>query len=100
MVIFTATIAMVRRNVRRGEGDLRGALRLAVFVVAGGVASTLLRAHHVPSPLEELVLAISIVGWSLVWGLFSWLSYVAFEPHVRRLWPRTIVSWTRVLAGR
>ena len=33
-------------------------------------------------------------------GLFSWLSYVAFEPHVRRLWPRTIVSWTRVLAGR
>ncbi len=100
VVIFTATIAMVRRNVRRGEGDLRGALRLAVFVVAGGVASTLLRAHHVPSPLEELVLAISIVGWSLVWGLFSWLSYVAFEPHVRRLWPRTIVSWTRVLAGR
>ena len=100
IVIFTATIIMVRRNLRAGEGDLRGALRLALFVVCGGFASTLLRAHHIPNPIEELLLMISIFGWTLVWGAFSWLSYVAFEPHVRRLWPRAIVSWMRVLTGR
>ena len=26
--------------------------------------------------------------------------YVALEPHVRRLWPDLIISWTRLLAGR
>ena len=100
LVIFTATVVMVRRNLRAGEGDVRGAWTLALFVVCGGVASTLLRAHHVPNPIDELVLILSVAGWALVWGAFSWLSYVAFEPHVRRLWPRTLVSWTRLLAGR
>jgi hypothetical protein len=100
IVIFTSTIVMVRRNVLAGEGDLRGAWMLALVVAGGGFASTMLRAHHIPNPIEELVLMLSILGWTLVWAAFSWLSYVAFEPHVRRLWPRTLVSWTRVLAGR
>jgi eukaryotic-like serine/threonine-protein kinase len=29
-----------------------------------------------------------------------WLSYVALEPFVRRRWPRVLVSWNRMLAGR
>jgi len=100
VIIFTATIVMVRRNLRAGEGDLQGARRLATFVAGAGLLSTMLNAHHVPSPTPELLLTLSVCGWVLVWGGFSWLSYVAFEPHVRRLWPRSIISWTRVLAGR
>src|SRR5260370_25419213 len=33
-------------------------------------------------------------------GAQLWLAYIALEPVVRRLWPRTLISWTRVLAGR
>lgn len=29
-----------------------------------------------------------------------WLYYLAIEPYVRRLWPESIVSWSRLLAGR
>jgi hypothetical protein len=29
-----------------------------------------------------------------------WVLYVALEPYVRRRWPTTIISWTRLLAGR
>jgi len=29
-----------------------------------------------------------------------WLFYIALEPYVRRLWPKTLVSWHRLLAGR
>jgi hypothetical protein len=29
-----------------------------------------------------------------------WISYVAIEPYLRRLWPRTLISWTRMLEGR
>lgn len=28
-----------------------------------------------------------------------WLVYVALEPHARGLWPRRLISWTRVLTG-
>jgi hypothetical protein len=28
------------------------------------------------------------------------LYYLAFEPFVRRLWPETLISWSRLLAGR
>jgi serine/threonine-protein kinase len=62
--------------------------------------SALLFAHHAPNLSAELTLVLAVCGWMLLWGAFCWLSYVAFEPHVRRLWPRTLVSWTRVLDGR
>ena len=39
----------------------------------------------------------------LVWGVarwcFFWLLYIALEPYVRRRWPATLVSWSRLLAG-
>ena len=28
------------------------------------------------------------------------MAYVALEPYVRRLWPTTLISWTRLLTGR
>ena len=28
-----------------------------------------------------------------------WVFYLAFEPYARRLWPRMLVSWVRVLGG-
>jgi hypothetical protein len=29
----------------------------------------------------------------------AWVSYLAFEPYVRRRWPQSIITWSRVLAG-
>jgi hypothetical protein len=37
---------------------------------------------------------------SLLVGLLMWILYVALEPYVRRRWPQTMISWTRVLNGR
>jgi hypothetical protein len=49
---------------------------------------------------DEIASALGLTGWALVWGGFSWLAYVSFEPYVRRLWPGTLISWTRLLHGR
>jgi serine/threonine protein kinase len=100
VVTFCGTAVMVRRHLRAGEGDLHGARTLAAVAVVGGVLSTQLQAHHVPDAFHELVVLLSGTGWCLVWSGFSWLAYLAFEPHVRRLWPRTLITWTRVLSGR
>jgi uncharacterized membrane protein YfcA len=100
IVIFSGTAVMVRRHLRAGEGDLHGARTLAAVAIIGGLLSTMLQAHHVRDVIQEFVVLLSVLGWCLVWGGFSWLAYLAFEPHVRRLWPRTLITWTRVLSGR
>ena len=39
-----------------------------MFMICAGVLNMLLRAHHVPVGQEELVLALGVTGWALVWG--------------------------------
>jgi Protein kinase domain len=97
MVVGGALIA--RRNMRLGRGDRRGALRLAAFTFMTGVAYWVLRAHHAAIG-AEFERFISRAGYSLAIGGMVWICYLALEPPVRRLWPKTIVSWVRLLDGR
>jgi len=98
-VLFGAA-ALARRQYKRGKGDRQGAFRLASFVYVLQMAIWLCYCHLVPN------LDIMLGGFALATstGLFmsgmSWLLYMALEPYVRRLWPQTIISWTRVVSGR
>ena len=56
-------------------------------------------AHHVPDGLE-VHLAAGAIGHRLLVAAYVWLLYLALEPYVRRRWPSTIVSWTRLVGGR
>jgi serine/threonine-protein kinase len=86
--------------LRAGAGDRIGAWRLGLFVWCSCAVAAGLRAHHVPSVMDEATWLIGIAGWSVLWGLFGWLAYIGSEPYVRRWWPRTLVSWARLLEGR
>jgi serine/threonine-protein kinase len=55
-------------------------------------------AHHVPNS-SELVLFMEFLVWGLARWCFFWVLYIALEPYVRRRWPATLVSWSRLLAG-
>ena len=90
---------MGRRNLQLGRGDKRNAFRIAIFVFLVSVVGGLLAAHHVPDLGEELSLITLIVAFSLAPAALIWLLYIALEPHVRRRWPRLIISWTRLMAG-
>ena len=37
---------------------------------------------------------------SLYTFVVVWILYIAIEPYLRRLWPRTMISWARALEGR
>lgn len=89
---------MASKNVRAGRGDMRGARRLAVLVTLVGMINWALLAHHV-STSAEIVLFILALSVSLFFGMLTWLLYAAVEPHVRRHWPHTLISWSRMLAG-
>ena len=37
---------------------------------------------------------------ALTVGVFGAVLYMAVEPFIRRRWPESLISWTRVLSGR
>ena len=92
-------IVMARNNIRSGRGDQRGATRLAVLVFLSMWAGNLLIVHHIPALSEYIPVLIS-TAWGLIAAAVSWVLYVALEPHVRKRWPNSLISWGRLLAGQ
>ncbi len=106
MVIFTVLLLallvggamLARNNLHQGRGDRRGASRLAAFVFLAWAVAVFFGAHHVPN-FGELELFLQGLAWGLFLSCFFWVLYIALEPYVRRRWPATLVSWSRLLAG-
>ena len=92
-------LVIARRNIVLGRGDRRGASRLAFVIVVVYLAGYVFAGHHVLAT-SEMDLLIKATAWSLFAGGITWLLYLALEPHVRRRWPHTLISWSRLLAGR
>jgi serine/threonine-protein kinase len=88
-----------RRNIRRGRGDSKGALLLAIFVSVVYSGWNLLTYHYVPRP-QYIALQFLFLGVPLFFGMLTWIGYMAVEPYARRRWPRLLVSWQRILSGR
>jgi serine/threonine-protein kinase len=102
VIIFFAAVAgaaiLAFRNVRAGRGDSTTALRFALYLGAVRLF-WLLGAHHLPSAKEEMVLR-SHAAWALYRVGLVYVLYLALEPYARRLWPRMLVSWVRLIGGR
>ena len=100
LLIILCSIPLARRNLRLGKADRRGAYRLAVFGVMARMTVWALEAHHVPAGLEVRQVFVGLLYSTFQGGAVPWLLYLAMEPFVRRLWPESLTSWTRLLDGR
>jgi len=87
-----------RRNLRLGRGDRRGAARLAYLVFVLLAADWLLRENHVPD-FDEMGLFVLFLSWAVLNTGFLWVLYIALEPFVRRRWPVSLISWSRLFTG-
>jgi serine/threonine-protein kinase len=91
------------RNLRAGRGDWRGATRIALFVFATNTLSALVTTNLSQVGLvgagTDLVNGKGFAH-SLMHAVIMWFAYVAVEPYVRRLWPKILVGWTRLISGR
>lgn len=92
------SMLLARRNYRRGRGDREGALRLAIVMFALEIGLFLCLGHF-PSVSETFGLSIISISTALFFGCLIWMLYMAIEPWVRRYWPKTIISWSRLLTG-
>ena len=99
LAVIVVAVIMARQNAKAGRGDHRGAIRLGVFAGAVGLGRWLLYAHHPGGGAEQSIIIDAIQDglWRfvLLWGI-----YLGLEPWVRRHWPQTLITWTRVFGGR
>ena len=98
-VILAGGLLLAYRNYSRGKVDRQGALRLAGLIFVLELSIALFRSHFVLT-MDTVALVIFAISTGLFVSAFMWVLYLALEPHVRRIWPQTIISWSRLISGR
>ena len=98
--LLAAGCILAWRNYRTGRGDRQGANRMAMAFFLLGAVAWLFRAHHTSDIVFEFILFQRGMGPVLYLAALVWVFYLALEPYVRRIWPETVISWSRLLAGK
>lgn len=99
-LVLAGGLILAGRNLRLGRGNLKGALRVAVFVFLSRAAVWILAGNHPNGAPEAFDALIRQVAFALLVAFFTWVYYLALEPYVRRSWPEALIPWSRLLAGR
>jgi len=98
--LFMLTLAVLaHRNWKLGRSDRKRAFRLSTVLFVMMMSHWLLAAHHVPDGSQLQIFFGGLYRAFFVFGLGG-LLYLALEPYARKLWPRSLVSWVRLLDGR
>jgi len=98
LVALALGVFLAWRNFRAKRGDIRGANRVAAFVFAAALLQGMLSAHHAALSGEFEVFVLCALSAARP-AADIWALYLAFEPFVRRRWPQSMISWSRVLSG-
>ncbi|HEV8039240.1 MAG TPA: serine/threonine-protein kinase [Bryobacteraceae bacterium] len=98
LIVMIGSVPFARYNLRLGRGDVRGAVRLALFVLCVHLGSWLIGGTHAAGAGEADLFVMAAMR-SVFSAVILALTYISFEPFVRRRWPQTMISWSRVLAG-
>ncbi len=94
-----AVVLLARRNWRLGHIDRKGALRIGIARCLLGLLAWIGIVHPVEDEAMFPFFFANCAAW-LMWGAVLALLYIALEPLVRARWPHSIVTWSRLLAGR
>lgn len=91
-----AALLLAWRNLKARRGDKPGAARLGVGIFTLSALGNFLLANHTTSLEHELRVLTDAVRLAVVDGLWFWVVYLAIEPSVRRIWPHTLIAWSRL----
>lgn len=99
LLALVGSTLLARRNLRLGRGDRRGATRVAIVFFVVRMLVWAFVEHHNGLMEREFNLFLTHLAFAVFLAAFLWLLYVALEPFVRKKWPASIISWSRLLAG-
>ncbi len=97
MVIALAlgAVLLARRHANNGRGDVAGAKRLGAVLGVLSVVAGVLRSTE-----ASFNVLLAVVARGMLLAVTVAIAYVALEPFLRRHWPTTMISWSRLLSGR
>jgi len=98
-IVLIVALGIAYYNWRAGRGDIRGATRVGIYCAGMSLVAWIFDAHHVASSAEQGLIESALANAAYI-CLEYWLIYLALEPWVRRYWPQTMITWSRVLAGK
>ena len=98
--LIVAAAILARRNLRLGRGDRRGASQAAGVIFVLLIAGWLLTASYASNVALEVQRVFSAIGGVLFSTAVLWLAYLGLEPFVRRYWPDSLITWSRVTTGQ
>lgn len=87
-------------NLRAGRGDVRGAFRLGLVFFCLTMIGWVVGTSHSSDVLVEARLLNSGITYGIARTVLACTLYIGLEPHLRRVDPALLVSWSRLLAGR
>jgi hypothetical protein len=99
-VALVGGLVFAVRNLRLRRGDRPGALRIAAVVLGTGVLAAALRTRGWSEGVGAWNSVAAGIGAALWNAALVWVLYIAIEPYARRRWPETLITWSRLLAGR
>lgn len=101
--IFVAVLGgaalAARYNLRLGRGDRKGASQLAGLTLISGMSFWMFSASHVAG-YWELHMLLKAFCTTVFTAAVVWALYLGIEPAVRRNWPDSLISWTRLQRHR
>jgi serine/threonine-protein kinase len=100
LIVLIAAALIAHRSLRMGRSDRKGAFRLGLFIFSFNLISWFFEASHVPHFSGELALVFSGLSSVMFYAVYFGVVYLAFEPYIRRFWPRLLISWNRFMIGR
>lgn len=100
LIALVAAALVAGRSLRLGRSDRKGAFRLGLFIFSFHLLTWLFEASHVGHFAGELALVFAGLLLALFVAVYFGLTYLAFEPYMRRFWPTLLISWSRLLTGR
>ena len=99
LLVAAGGAVLAIRHLRLGRADARGGGRLAAFTGATTFVSGMMTMHYAADVGLHMSL-IMVVSFAAFIALVTWTFYVAVEPHIRRRWPKVLISWSRLVEGR
>ena len=96
VLFFSGWLAV--RNIRGGRSDVRGAIRIVLFLFAIRMIIWVFTAHHIGGT-QEIDSIVTGLESALYWAAVPGLMYLAFEPYMRKSAPERVISWNRLLGG-
>ncbi|MFC1596847.1 protein kinase [Planctomycetota bacterium] len=100
LIVLVVAVFVARRSLRLGRSDRKGALGLGAFSFSLILLCWLFEASHVPQHTGEIALLFAGIFNASFFTLNMGLTYLAFEPYLRRYWPGMLISWNRLWAGQ